>query len=492
MAALNKALSIEPDNLLALNNRGHVLWRLKRPEEALSSLDRALAIKPDYADALCNRGNALVDLRRLEDALVSYDQALAINPHDVPTLTNRGNVLWALNRKEEALQSYEKALAVNPDDLSTLIDRGTALLNLRRGEESLACFDRALSVKPGDPYLVFKRGSALIACDRYEEALDCFDQAFSIVPGDADVLDDRGNALAALQRHAEAIASYDQALAIAPESATVHWNRALALLRAGDFEQGWKEYEWRWKVDAPWSVPRGFPEQSLWLGEQSIEGKTVLLYAEQGLGDTIQFVRYVSLVAALGAKVILEVQPELKMLLSDLKGADLVISRGEELPQFDFHCPLLSLPLACGTRLETIPAATPYLRASPEAAKEWNARLGAEGLGATGRPRIGLVWSGRQTHPNDHNRSIALRALLPLLVADAAFVRFAEGYSPRRRNGVEGTQRHSKFRRFARIVLRCRGAGVEFGPRDFGGYERCPPGRCDGEASLAAFAFRPG
>ena len=428
LAALNKALSIEPDNLLALNNRGHVLWRLKRPEEALSSLDRALAIKPDYADALCNRGNALVDLRRLDDALVSYDQALAINPHDAPTLTNRGNVLWALNRQEEALQSYEKALAVNPDDLSALIDRGTALLNLRRGEESLACFDRALRVKADDPYLVFKRGSALIACDRYEEALDCFDQAFSIVPGDADVLDDRGNALAALQRHAEAIASYDQALTITPESASVHWNRALALLRAGDFEQGWKEYEWRWKVDAPWSVPREFPKESLWLGEQRIEGKTVLLYAEQGFGDTIQFARYVSLVAGLGARIILEVQPELKTLLSDFKGVDVVIAKGEELPQFDFHCPLLSLPLAFGTRLETIPAATPYLHASSEAAKEWDTRL--EGHGAKGRPRIGLVWSGRQTHSNDHNRSIALRALLPLLDAEATFVSLQKDIRP--------------------------------------------------------------
>jgi len=430
LAALNKALSIEPDNLLALNNRGHVLWRLKRPEEALLSLDRALAIKPDYADALCNRGNALVDLRRLEDALASYDQALAINPHDAPTLTNRGNVLWALNHKEEALQSYEKALAVNPDDLPTLVDRGTVLLNLHRGEESLACFDRALRVKPDDPYLVFKRGSALIACDRYEEALDCFDQAFSIVPGGADVLDDRGNALAALQRHAEAIASFDQALAIAPESASVHWNRALALLRAGDFEQGWKEYEWRWKVDAPWSVPRDFPKESLWLGEQPVEGKTVLLYAEQGLGDTIQFVRYVSLVTALGAKVILEVQPELKTLLSDLKDVDGVIAKGEELPQFDFHCPLLSLPLAFGTRLETIPAATPYLQASSEAAKEWDTRLATKGLGAKGRPRIGLVWSGRQTHSNDHNRSIALRALLPLLDAEAEFVSLQKDIRP--------------------------------------------------------------
>lgn len=410
LASLDKALSIEPDNLLALNNRGHILWQLKRPEEALESLDRALAIKPDYADALCNRGNALADLHSFEEALVSYDQALALNPQDAPAFNNRANVLWALERHEEALQSYDRALAVDPNDLSTLKDRGAALLTLKRGEEALACFDRALAIKPGDPYLVFKRGSALIIADRYEEALACFDEAFAVAEGDADALDDRGNVLAALQRHGEALASYDQALAIAPDSAKAHWNRALTLLRIGDFDQGWKEYEWRWKVKSEWVRAHEFPPNSLWLGEQPIEGKTIVLHAEQGFGDTIQFARYVPTVAALGAKVIVEVQPELKMLLSTIKGADQVIGKGEELPAFDCHSPLLSLPLAFKTRLETIPAETPYLSPSQERVALWAGRLPKSDL-----PRIGVVWGGNAEFIDDKTRSIGLAPLLPLL-----------------------------------------------------------------------------
>jgi tetratricopeptide (TPR) repeat protein len=403
---LDKALSIEPDNLLALNNRGHILWQLKRPEEALESLDRALAIKPDYADALCNRGNALADLRRLDEALLSYDQALLINPNDAPTLNNRGNVLWALERHEQALQSYDKALAINPDDLSALKDRGTALLNLGRGAEALACFDSALAIKPGDPYLVFKRGGALVTLDRYEEALDCFDRAFTITPDDADVLDDRGTVLAALQRYAEAIASYDQALTIAPDSAKAHWNRALALLRVGRYHEGWKEYEWRWKVNASWVRAHDFPPHLLWLGEQPIQGKTILLHAEQGFGDTIQFVRFVPLVAALGAKVIVEVQPQLKTLVSTVKGADQVIGKGEHLPPFDWHCPLLSLPLALKTRLETIPAATPYVSVSEEHLAFWARQLPKSEI-----PRIGVVWGGNPDFSNDRSRSIGLAPL---------------------------------------------------------------------------------
>jgi tetratricopeptide (TPR) repeat protein len=410
LASLDKALSIESDNLLALNNRGHILWRLKRPQEALISLDRALAIKPEYADALCNRGNALVDLQRLDEALTSYDRALSINPNDAPTLNNRGNVLWALNRRDEALQSYERALAVNPDDLATLKDRGAALLYTGHGEEALKCFDRALAIKPDDRYFVFKRGSALLSLYRYEEALVCFDHAFAGTPEEADVLDDRANALAALHRQAEAIANYDQALRIDPDSAKAHWNRALALLRVGDFAEGWEEYEWRWKFDALGLRKRNLAPQLRWRGEQPIDGKKILLYGEQGFGDAIQFARYVPLVAELGAVVILEVRSALKNLFAGIKGADFVIGEGEELPAFDLHCPLLSLPLAFKTRLETVPANVPYVFAPDERVRAWKERLPDIRM-----PRIGLCWAGNQDFRADKPRSIGLTPLLPLL-----------------------------------------------------------------------------
>jgi tetratricopeptide (TPR) repeat protein len=408
LKSLDKALAIEPDNLLALNNRGHLLWRLKRSEEALTSLDRALVLKPDYVDALCNRGNVLVDLLRLEEALAAYDKALAIVPNDAPTLNNRANVLWALDRRNEALQSYDRAAALDPYDLSSLKDRGSALLDADRGEEALLCFDRALALKPDDIYFLYKRGAALAKLERYDEALACFDQALETRPDYVDALDNRGNVLAALQRAAEAIASYDRALAINPETPETHWNRGLTLLRIGDYEQGWKEYEWRGKIPALNRNPRNFA-QSQWSGEQPIAGKILLLHAEQGFGDTIQFLRYVPLVAAFGSKVILEVQPQLKGLVSRVEGASLVLGRGEP-PSFDYHCPLLSLPLAFQTRLETVPAETPYLSVAPERIRAWSDRLPT-----TDNSLIALAWAGNPDYRGDKTRSIGLPPLLPLL-----------------------------------------------------------------------------
>ena len=405
LASLDRALAIEPNFLLALNNRGHVLWRLKRPEEAVASLDRALALKPDYVDALCNRGNALVDLKRLDEALGCYEEALQLSPNDAPALNNCANVLWALERRDEALQSYDRALTLSPDDLSTLKDRGCALSFLNRHEEALACFDRALALKPGDPYFLYKRGGELADLNEHEAALECFDQAFAIAPGDADALGDRGTVLSALQRHAEALASFNQALEIEPESALTHWNRGLALLRMGDFEQGWKEYEWRSKLNSS-SARRQFA-QPRWQGEQPIAGKTVLLFAEQGFGDAIQFVRYVPLVAAFGAKVVLQVHPALKNLLAGM--SDAIVGFNEELPAFDLHCPLMSLPLAFNTRIETIPAITPYLFAAKERTQAWSERLPKSDM-----PRIGVGWAGNPNFEADKSRSIGLTPLLPL------------------------------------------------------------------------------
>jgi tetratricopeptide (TPR) repeat protein len=409
LMSLDRALAVEPDFLLALNNRGHVLWRLKRSQEALASLDRALALKPDYVDALCNRGNALVELQRFDEALASYNRALSVDPKDAPALNNRANVLWALERRDEAMQDYDRALAIAPEDLSILKDRGAALGFLKRTEEALECFDRALELKPDDPYFLYKRGNALSELQRHEEALAVLDRAFELAPDDADGLGDRGNVLSALQRHAEAIASYDKALQLAPDSAIAHWNRGLALLRVGDYEQGWQEYEWRSKLKTSTRSRQEFT-QPRWRGELPLEGKTILLFWEQGFGETLQFVRYVPQVVALGAKVILQVQPPLKKLLENIDPAVTVTASEENLPPFDLQCPLMSLPAAFKTRLDTIPARTPYLSVAPEPIAKWRERL------PQGRPlRIGLVWAGNPEFLADRSRSIGLLPLLPLL-----------------------------------------------------------------------------
>ena len=409
---LSRAVTAYPNRAEAHTNLGSVLQVLKRHEEALKSYDRALRIKPDYAHALNNRGNALRDLKRYEEALESYDRALKIKPDYADALNNRGVALFDLNRHEDALESYDQALRITPDDADALSNRGNALRDLKRYEEALKSYDRALRITPDDAETLNNRGVALYDLKRPEEALACYDRALRIRPDDPHVLDNRGNALCDLQRHKEALVSYEFALKIKPDDANAHWNMSLCLLRLGDFARGWQEYEWRWKQEA-WEKSKREFARPLWLGAESLEGKTILLYSEQGLGDTLQFCRYTRLVAELNAKVVLVVQPPLLPLLADLEGAQ-VLPMGAELPAFDYHCPLPSLPLAFQTGLHTIPAGIPRLRSDPARVGVWRNELGTKT-----RPRVGLVWSGSSGHKNDHNRSLALAEMLPL-VADWA------------------------------------------------------------------------
>jgi tetratricopeptide (TPR) repeat protein len=412
----DRALAIRPDYAEALNHRGNALKELTRLEEALASYDKAIALKPDYAEALNNRGIVLLKLKRLGEALASYDKALALKPDYAEALNNRGNALKELKRPEEALASYDKALALKPDYANAFNNRGIALRRLRRLDEALASFDRALAVQPEYADALNNRGNALQELNRSDEALASYDRALAVRPDYADALNNRGLALKELKRFDEALASYDRALAVKPDYVEAHWNEALARLLIADFEGGWAKYEWRWKNESLGPLKRNFP-QPLWLGADAIDGKTILLHSEQGFGDTIQFCRYVPLVAARGARVILEVQGPLQELMTDLAGVTQVISKGSPLPDFDVQCPLLSLPLAFETRLETIPSATPYLSVPLQALKAWQSRLGP-----AARPRIGLTWSGSPSHKNDQNRSISLRAVLPLLDIEATFV----------------------------------------------------------------------
>jgi hypothetical protein len=214
--------------------------------------------------------------------------------------------------------------------------------------------------------------------------------------------------LAALGRHREALASFERALMLAPGNAEMEFNKALGLLIQGDFRAGWKSYEQRWSTQR-WRADRRSFAKPVWLGDEPLDGKTILLHAEQGLGDTIQFVRYVPRLAAAGAKIVLEVHPELKALLSRLPGAAAVIGRGEPRPAFDLHCPLGSLPLACKTEPVSVPADIPYLAAEPARVERWRARLAT-----LDGPRVALVWAGNAAHANDRNRSLPLAKLAPL------------------------------------------------------------------------------
>jgi tetratricopeptide (TPR) repeat protein len=389
---------------------------LGKKETAVASFDRALKVRPRYAEALSNRGLTLYELKRFDEALASFDEALKAQPNHAEALFNRGLTLHALKRFEEALASFDGALKVRPNYIEALSSRGNVLRELKRYSEALASFEQALKVRSDNAEALSNLGVTLHEMNMFELALASYDRALRVRSDYAEALTNRGITLLELKHFDEALASFDRALTARPDFAEAHCSRALCRMLIGDFDRGWKENEWRWETEHLRKEKRSFA-QPLWLGSNEIAGKTMLLHGEQGFGDMIQFCRYVPLVAARGARVILEVPNSLQELMGTLTGSAKIISRGKPLPQFDMHCPLLSLPLAFRTRLESVPSAIPYLRATPSAVRNWNARLGPRN-----RVSIGLVWSGRPDHKNDHNRSIELNTLLPLLDCDATFV----------------------------------------------------------------------
>ena len=414
---MSGALLARPKSPEVLLNYGLVLTELRRYEEALAIFDQVLSIKRRSVEGHTNRGTVLEKLGRDEEALESFQRALAIKPNSADALYNQGSVQRKLGRHTDALKSFERTLAIKPDYAKAHNNRGTALEALNRADEALLCYDRALAIAPGFIEAINNRGSALQKLDRHAEALTCYEQALAINPDHAEVLYNKGVALAVLGCHREALASCSRAIAVNPNYANAHWNEALLRLRLGDYLGGWQKYEWRWKRGEGAKRLRNFA-QPLWRGQGQVGGKTILLHAEQGFGDTIQFARYAALLVNQGARVILEVQPPLKSLLSQIDGDVLTIGCGDIIPDFDLHCPLLSLPLAFRTELGTIPTGVPYLAAPAGRIEYWKGRLPPRhGL------RVGVVWSGSATHADDRNRSISLARVGPIFeTPDIQFV----------------------------------------------------------------------
>jgi tetratricopeptide (TPR) repeat protein len=402
----DQALALKPDHAQAWYNRGNVLRLLGRLQAALDSYQAAIRFKADYAEAWNNSGNALRDLKQLQAGLAAFDKAIALKPAYADAHNNRGTVLKALNRPQEAVVSYGRALAVRPAYAEAHYNCGNAQAMLKQHGAALESYDRAIALRADYAQAWCNRGIALGDLGRHADALANHDRAISLDAAYADAWTNRGNTLGNLRQHREAIRSYDRAIALQPDDANAHLNRALCLLQTGDFEAGWAAHEWRWKNEAQQPFARNFAEP-LWLGAGSLQGKTILLHAEQGLGDTLQFCRYAPLLRDLGARVILEVQPALAGLLDGFGGVAQLCVKGQALPDFDVHCPLLSLPLALGTRLDTLPSSRPYLRAPAHKLAQWAQRLGPKV-----RPRVGLVWSGNAAHKNDHNRSLLLSELM--------------------------------------------------------------------------------
>jgi len=410
-----RVLKTAPDNFDALNLLGAVKLQQGRVGEAERLLRAAVKANPRAAGGWSNLGQALYALTRAPEALRCLDKARALAPDDVDILNQHANALLRLGRAQDALGEFQQVAACVPRHVEARIGSGLARAMLGLPEQALSDFDAALQLVPGHPGAHYNRGVALLRLGRYAEAVAANEQVLATAPDHANAWLNRGKALSQLNRYDEAVASYDKALALRGDFADAHFNRALARLTAGDYGKGFQDYEWRWRrTGMPPQKSRGKP---LWLGEYPLARKTILLHAEQGLGDTIQFARYVPLVAAGGATVLLEVQAELKPLLTALAGATAVIAPGEAPPPYDVHCPLGSLPLALHTELANAPAQVPYLSADEVKLAKWSARISA-----LPRPRIAVAWAGNPSHDNDRNRSLAFGRLAPLFAVPASFV----------------------------------------------------------------------
>jgi tetratricopeptide (TPR) repeat protein len=403
-----RALKAAPDNFDALHLLGLINAQNGQMGEAYRLMSAALRINPNVPDVLINFANVLHGLKRDDEALATIDKALALRPGDPDALLHRGNALIALNRPNDALPCFDAVLARDAGHRDALLNRGVARATLGHHEQALADFDAILARMPSDAEALYNRGTALIELGRYAEALFVFDKVLAAAPQHLRAWTNRGRALQALNRHEEAIASFDKALAIDKNYGDAHFNAALSLLALGNFRRGFADYEWRWKRTGMTDARRGYRGR-LWLGEYPIDRRTILLLAEQGLGDTIQFIRYAPLLAQMGANVVLEVQPELKALLSTVSGVASCHARGETLPAFDVYCPLGSLPLALKTETSSVPATLPYVRTDDAQIAKWRPALG----GLPGK-RVALTWAGHARHANDRNRSIDLKLLEPL------------------------------------------------------------------------------
>ena len=386
--ALGETVKVE--YLVAL---GAALRRLQRFDEAAKAFDKAVQLKPDSPQAWKSLADVLGEAGRTDESLLAWQHVLKLDPNDrdaaYQCLEKRGNLLHDLKRFEEALTCHQEAHALDPANPAPCNNIGAALQPLQRDEEAVVWFDRAIALKPDFVMALRNKALSLIQLGHFDEAIAILKHVGMLEPGNADA----------------------------------DWNLALLQLMAGNFEAGWagREARWRGKMRSASYPPFS---QAKWLGDVDIAGKTVLVQEDEGLGDTLQFARYIPMLADRGARVILVVRDQLYPLLSKLPGLAQCIPReaAVSLPPFDLHCPLCSLPFAFQTRLTTIPSDVPYLPPpSEDLVRAWKDRLDRQ-VGDCDRLRVGLVWSGNPQHDNDHNRSIALPALLRITDADAAFV----------------------------------------------------------------------
>lgn len=478
LTSYRHAVVLDPNRAVSYNNLGACLFDQGQFDEAIACHERALVVDPNFAAAHYNLGNALQGKQQIEQAIPCYEMALRIDPNYGRAHANLGAAYFALNQLDAAHQHYSTALALLPtspevhnnfgaikhrqgditaalplfqraidlqpdyaDAIANLADSlieqekytaaiecyeslcgllsesaeahnnlGVALHRARRIDEAIGCYERAITLQPRYAAGFSNRGAAYRDANELTTAEASFRQAISLAPGLIEAHVGLGDVLEDAQRCEEAMVCYDQAIALAPENAEARFARALALLRRGDFQYGWREYEWRWRTEQ--LQMRDLPG-TRWQGEP-LCGQTILVHAEQGLGDTIQFARYLPMVKAAGGMVVFACDERLRPLLEHADGIDEFTAIGSDLSRFNLHAPLLSLPHVFKTTIDTIPDTSPYLQSNDGLVDKWRNRLaGYRGM------RIGICWQGNPQHRRDMLRSIPVESMVSLLEVES-------------------------------------------------------------------------
>ncbi len=388
-------------------NLGEAQRALGHLDDAARSYETALQLQPDYLEALINLATVRKAQCRLADALTACEHARRLNPRHAGIHNNLGNILRALDRTAEAAAAYRTAVQLRPDYADAHSNLAHALRDLRDLDAAATSYEAAQRLDPAAAESWFGLGNVRQLQDRLADAAACFRRALELHSTHVDARLNLGLALQEQNLLPAALEHFRHAVAQRPDYPEAHFNLALAALTVGDFATGWREYEWRWRCKTFSTAPRDFGRPP-WDGSNPA-GKTILLHAEQGWGDTLQFIRYATLLAERGATVLAEVPPQLARLIATVPGVAQVIPRGSPSPASDFHAPLMSLPGLCQTAPDTIPARVPYLfppQISP-----------APFTRTPGQRHIGLVWAGGTAHQKDHLRSLPFATILPLLAA---------------------------------------------------------------------------
>ncbi|KAB2646358.1 MAG: tetratricopeptide repeat protein [Verrucomicrobiota bacterium] len=406
--AWRQAVGYRPNYAEAHSNLSIALRDKGLLEEAIAAGRRAVALRPDFAEAHYNLGNALKETGRLPESIDAYRRSIEIKPAFAGAHNNLGVVLKDKGQVEEAVAAYRQAIALKPDFADAHNNLGIALKERGQMEEAIAAYRHATALNPNFSEAHSNLGNALKDNGQLEEAIAAHRQAIALAPEIADAHFNLGNALETNGQSDEANAAAREAIALKPDFADAHFNLALSLLQRGQFAEGWEEYEWRWRTKGFLFSQRNFA-QPQWDGSP-LEGRTILLHDEQGFGDTLQFIRYLPMVSERGGKIIVECQTAIRRLLQSMVPSHPVVARGQPLPPFDVHCPLLSLPRLFATDLTNIPQGVPYLHPDAAEVEVWRDRL----ADPSAPLRVGLAWAGSPTHRNDRNRSLKLASLAPL------------------------------------------------------------------------------